>query len=382
MKSMPSKDTIISDKQAPLPAGARTVEATYTGRTRRMPRSVRPARSREFKDGQLTVWTHSQGVFPLRGTISPRALEMKPPTIRCIHMEGAGCYGHNGADDVALDAALLARACQRPAGARAMDAGRGVHAGSPTAPPWSMQAQGGAVADGRIVDWNYDVWSQSHNMRPGDPRRHQPAVELVSGRSEAAGPARQASPPNFAAATATRSRLYDLPRQRITHHLIKDMPLRTSALRTLGGYANVFAVESFMDELATAAGVDPVAFRLAHLKDPRERAVIEAAAKAANWKPGEKGDGTRGRGIGYARYKTVAAYNAVIAEVEVDRASGQDQCAARLDRGRCRPDHQSGWAHQPDRRRHHPVGELDAAWSRSASTATASRRAIGRAIRS
>ncbi|MEA3025968.1 MAG: nicotinate dehydrogenase subunit, partial [Alphaproteobacteria bacterium] len=116
--------------------------------------------------------------------------------------------------------------------------------------------------------------------------------------------------------------LYDIPRQRVTHHLIKEQPIRTSALRTLGAYANVFAIESFVDELAAMAGIDPVAFRLAHLQDPRAREVIEAAAKAANWKPGEKGDGRRGRGIGFARYKTVATYNAVIAEVEVDRASG------------------------------------------------------------
>jgi len=95
-----------------------------------------------------------------------------------------------------------------------------------------------------------------------------------------------------------------------------------SALRTLGAYANVFAIESFMDELAAAAGIDPVAFRLAHIKDERERAVIEAVAKAAAWKPGEKGDGRRGRGIGYARYKTVATYIAVIAEVEVNRTTG------------------------------------------------------------
>jgi len=101
-----------------------------------------------------------------------------------------------------------------------------------------------------------------------------------------------------------------------------DNPVRTSALRTLGAYANVFAIESFMDELAAAAGIDPVAFRLAHIKDERERAVIEAVAKAAAWKPGEKGDGRRGRGIGYARYKTVATFNAVIAEVEVNRTTG------------------------------------------------------------
>jgi CO/xanthine dehydrogenase Mo-binding subunit len=102
-----------------------------------------------------------------------------------------------------------------------------------------------------------------------------------------------------------------------------ENPLRTSALRTLGAYANVFAIESFMDELAAAAGIDPIKFRLAHIKDARERAVIEAAAKAAGWKPGEKGDGVRGRGIGYAKYKTTATYVAVIAEVEIDRASGK-----------------------------------------------------------
>jgi nicotinate dehydrogenase subunit B len=107
-----------------------------------------------------------------------------------------------------------------------------------------------------------------------------------------------------------------------THHLIMDMPVRTSALRTLGGYANVFAIESFMDELAAAAGIDPVAFRLAHLPDERERAVIDAVAKAADWKPDEEGDGRRGRGIAFARYKTVATFTAVIVEVDVDRASG------------------------------------------------------------
>jgi CO/xanthine dehydrogenase Mo-binding subunit len=116
--------------------------------------------------------------------------------------------------------------------------------------------------------------------------------------------------------------LYDFPSQRVVHHFVQDMPIRVSALRTLGAYANVFALESFMDELATAAGADPVAFRLAHLKDPRARAVIEAVAKKAGWKDGEKGDGTRGRGIGFAKYKNLACYVAVVAEVVVDRATG------------------------------------------------------------
>jgi CO/xanthine dehydrogenase Mo-binding subunit len=100
------------------------------------------------------------------------------------------------------------------------------------------------------------------------------------------------------------------------------MPIRVSALRTLGAYTNVFALESFMDELAAAAGQDPVAFRLAHMKDPRARSVIETVAKTAGWKAGEKGDGARGRGIGFAKYKNLAAYVAVVAEVEVNRGTG------------------------------------------------------------
>jgi CO/xanthine dehydrogenase Mo-binding subunit len=117
--------------------------------------------------------------------------------------------------------------------------------------------------------------------------------------------------------------LYDLPRQKIVSHLIKEMPLRVSALRTLGAYANVFAIESFMDELALAAKIDPIAFRLAHLKDPRAKAVLEAVAKAAAWKPGETRSATGGRGVAFAKYKTLATYVAVIVDLELDRNSGE-----------------------------------------------------------
>ena len=183
---MPTQDTVISNKEAPLPAsGAKVVEATYHRPLpgARLDRAV--LRGRAAQDGKLTVWTHSQGVFPLRGTLAG-ALGMKPPTIRCIHMEGAGCYGHNGADDVALDAALLARATNgRPVRVQWMRAEEFMW--EPYGPAMIMEARG-AVADGRIVDWSYDVWSQSHNMRPGDPDGINLLVELVSGRSEAAGP--------------------------------------------------------------------------------------------------------------------------------------------------------------------------------------------------
>jgi nicotinate dehydrogenase subunit B len=317
--ALPMDDKVISDKQAALPAGAKVVEATYH-RPYQAHAAIGPSCAlAEFKDGKLTVWTHSQGVFPLRATIA-KALDMPPAAIRCIHAEGAGCYGHNGADDVALDAALLARAADgRPVRVQWMRDDEFMW--EPYGAAMTMRARA-AVADGRIVDWTYDVFSNPHSMRPGDPDGVNLLASWYLANPKPPGPARMGAQP---AGMGDRNAipLYDIPRQRITNHLIKPMPIRVSALRTLGAYANVFAIESFMDELAAAAGADPIAFRLAHSKDDRERAVIEAVAKAANWKPGEKGDGTRGRGIGYAKYKTLATYNAVIAEVEVDRASGR-----------------------------------------------------------
>jgi CO/xanthine dehydrogenase Mo-binding subunit len=177
------------------------------------------------------------------------------------------------------------------------------------------------LADGRIVDWNYDVWSNTHSTRPSE----QGGVNLLAAWYLAA-PKQPAPPRNIPQPAGGGDRnavpLYAFPRQRVVNHLIKEMPLRVSALRTLGAYANVFALESFMDELALAAGADPVAFRLAHLTDPRARAVIEAAARKANWQPGQKGGDGQGRGVGFAKYKNLATYVAVIADVEVDRASG------------------------------------------------------------
>ena len=318
LMTLRSEGRVISEKDAPVPAGARMIEATYH-RPYQAHAALAPSCAvAEFKDGKLAVWTHSQGVFPLRATIA-KALGLQPRDIRCIHTEGAGCYGHNGADDVAFDAAILARAVNgRPVRLQWMRDDE--FKWEPYGPAMTMKVKG-AVAGGRVVDWTYDVWSQSHNMRPGDPDGINLLGSWYLADAKQPGPARHAAQPN-GAGDRNAITLYDFPRQRTTHHLIMDNPVRTSAMRTLGAYANVFAIESFMDELAAAAGIDPVAFRLAHIKDERERAVIEAVAKAAAWKPGEKGDGRRGRGIGYARYKTLATYTAVIAEVEVNRTTG------------------------------------------------------------
>jgi nicotinate dehydrogenase subunit B len=317
--SLPAIDTVASEKQAsPRPSGARVVEATY-----RKPylahASMGPSCAlAEFRDGKFTVWSHTQGVFPLRLDLA-KSLHVEPAAIRCIFAEGAGCYGRNGQDDVALDAALLARAVPgRPVRVQWMRDDEFVW--EPYGSAMVMKAQG-AVADGKIVDWQYELWSGPHGIRPGAPDGSNLFASWSLAQSQKRPVARNIPLP---AGGSDRNAIpaYDLPNQRIVNHFIPDMPIWVSSLRTLGGYANVFAVECFMDELAAAAGIDPIAFRLAHLSDPRARAVIEAVARKSGWKQGETGDGARGRGIGFARYKNLASYVAVVAEVEVDRGSG------------------------------------------------------------
>jgi nicotinate dehydrogenase subunit B len=314
----PTEDAVISVKQAPMPEGAKVIEATYH-KPYMAHASIGPSCAlAEFKDGKMTVWTHSQGVFPLRNHLS-LSLKLPVADIRCIHAEGSGCYGHNGADDVGLDAALLARAVA-PHPVRLQWMRDDEFGWEPYGPAMIMRAKA-ALADGKIVDWNYELWSNTHSTRPSEPGGNNLLASWYLAEAQKPAPPRTIPQP---AGGGDRNAipLYDFPRQRIVHHFIKEMPLRVSALRTLGAYSNVFAIEAFLDELARAANADPIAFRLAHMKDPRARAVIETVAKKANWKEGAAGDGRRGRGIGFAKYKNLSVYVAVIAEVEVDPASG------------------------------------------------------------
>src|SRR4030095_16555015 len=186
----------------------------------------------------------------------------------------------------------------------------------PYGPAMVMRAKA-ALSGGQIVDWDYEVWSNTHSTRPGDGDGVNLLASWYLANPKRPAPARFGGLPS-GAGERNAIPLYEFPRQRIVNHLIKDMPLRVSALRTLGAYANTFAMESFMDELALLANADPVAFRLAHLQDARARAVIEAVAKKADWKPGKRGDGRKGRGIGFAKYKNLAAYVAGIADFELN----------------------------------------------------------------
>jgi CO/xanthine dehydrogenase Mo-binding subunit len=326
LMTLPTEDTVISDKRAPAlaeaptgaQAGAQILEATYH-RPYMAHASIGPSCAlAHLADGKLTVWNHSQGVFPNRARLA-EAIGMKPGDIREVHADGSGCYGHNGADDVALDAALLARAVPgKPVRVQWM---RDDEFGwEPYGAAMTMKVKA-TLSGGRIIDWNFDVWSNTHSTRPSEPG----GVNLLAAWY-LADPKQPAPPHNVPQPAGGSDRnaipLYDFPRQRVVNHLIKEMPLRVSALRTLGAYANVFALESFMDELALAAGADPVAFRLAHLTEPRGRAVVEAVARKADWKPGVPGGSGRGRGIAFAKYKNLASYVAIVADVEVDRGSG------------------------------------------------------------
>lgn len=321
LKSLPSVDLTISNKQGPVLASAKTLEATYT-KPYMAHASIGPSAAlAELRDGKMTVWTHSQGVFPLRAELV-KALKMPAAQIRCVHIEGSGCYGHNGADDVAVDAALLARGAPgRPVRLQWMRDDE--FKWEPYGPAMAMQAKATLDADGKIADWQYELWSNSHSTRPTSTSGTNVLAAWYLAEPQAMG--QHTSPPQPAGGGDRNAiPLYDFPNQKVVHHFLRDvMPIRSSALRTLGAYANVFASESFMDELAAAANADPVAFRLAHMKDPRARAVIETVARMSGWKPGEKGDGSRGRGVAFSKYKNLACYVACVADVEVDRASGR-----------------------------------------------------------
>ncbi len=263
------EDKVISDKQAPLPDGAKVLDATYH-RPYMAHASIGPSCSvAQAQDGKVTIWTHTQGVFPLRATMA-QALDLPASAIRCIHTEGSGCYGHNGADDVAFDAAMLARAAGRPVRLQWMRDDE--FKWEPYGPAMVMQ---GARRPQRRPHRGLepcDVRSNTHNMRPGDPDGVNLLASWYLDKPKQPAPPRGAPQP-AGAGDRNAIPLYDLPRQKITSHLIKEMPLRVSALRTLGAYANVFAIESFMDELAAAAQADSgrePASRISRTRAPRQ----------------------------------------------------------------------------------------------------------------
>lgn len=261
----------------------------------------------------VRIWTHSQGVFQLRRNLA-RALDLGEHNVVVAHLEGAGCYGHNGADDAALDAALLAAAVpERPVQVVWSRADELTWA--PFGPAAVTRITADLDSDGHVLTWRHEIWGSGHVSRPGlgDDNKLLAASHRDGGLPIESSP----EPPLAFGGGATRNALpgYDFPCRTVVNHRLLNPPLRTSALRSLGAFLNVFASESFVDELAHDAGRDPIDYRLSRLSDPRGRAVIERAAQQAGWLSTSAEEAV-GRGIGYARYKNSAAYCAVVAEIE------------------------------------------------------------------
>lgn len=261
---------------------------------------------------RLRVWTHSQGIYNLRADLA-LVLGIPPASILVEHVEGAGCYGHNPADDVALDAALLARACPGRV-VRVQWSREDELAGGPFGPAMVVDLDVDLDARGDIVGWRHTIWSNGHSMRPGRGKSStlRAAAEIDGGAPWPVAINMPASTGGGADRNAVP--LYDFHSFRVTNNHLTVMPIRTSAMRALGAFANVFAIESMMDEVAGTRGEDPIAFRLRHLRDARARAVIEEAAHRGGWSLGARAEG-RGRGFAFARYKNTGAYCAVVADI-------------------------------------------------------------------
>jgi nicotinate dehydrogenase subunit B len=313
LKAQPVETTIIDQKTAPQTGGnSRTIRRQYT-RPFLAHASIAPCCAMaQWTGDRVHVWTHSQGVYFLRADL---ALVLKLPieNITVEHMEGAGCYGHNAADDVALDAVLLAKvAAGRPVRVQWSRQDEMSHA--PFGAAMAIEIEADLDAQGEIADWRHSIWSNGHTARPG--RAAQPALLAATELARPFPRYIATNPQQASGGGGDRNSvpLYDFPSWKIESHRLLTMPIRTSALRTLGAQGNVFAIESFLDELAAARGEDPVAFRLRHLQDVRAQDVIRAVASRAGWKPDKRAG--RGYGLGFARYKNTGAYCAVVAEIE------------------------------------------------------------------
>jgi len=317
LQALPSREIVVLDTRGPARPAAKTVKARYT-RPWYSHASIGPSCAvARFQNGEMTIWSHSQGVFDMqRATAELVGLPVEK--VRVIHTPSAGCYGQNGADDVTVEAALIARAMPghpiRLQWMREQEFGW-----EPCGCAMVTEVEAGIGTDNRITRWTHEVWSNSHNNRPVRAGGYAVAQEIASGF-----PMQEAKPIPMPEGDGDRNAnpLYDFPNMDVRYHFVPDMPLRVSALRSLGAHLNIFSLESMLDELALAGGVDPLAFRLAHMRDARAREVMEAAARGFGWARRPKGDGRRGCGMAFARYKNIGAYCAIAMEIEVERETG------------------------------------------------------------
>ena len=321
LRKIPSNDREASktgDVEGALASAAKTFNATYQWPFQ-LHASIGPSCGlAHVRDGAATIWSGTQGAHQLRPTIA-QLLGISAANVRVVFVEASGCYGHNGADDAAADAALLSEMVGKPVRVQWMR--HDEHGWEPLGPAMVIDVAGGLDSQGNVIAWDYRVWTPTHSSRPNAS-----AGSLLAG-SLAEMPAGK---PNQSGADRNANHNYNFQNNRVTVHWLNSSPIRASALRGLGSPQNTFANESFMDELAQGAGMDPLEFRLRHLADQRAKAVLQAAAERAGWtsRPspqtaGQAGKTKSGRGIAFVQYDRTEAYVAAVAEVEVNQVDGQ-----------------------------------------------------------
>jgi nicotinate dehydrogenase subunit B len=254
----------------------------------------------DVRNGSATVWSATQGVFPLRGAIA-ELLNLPAAKVRVVYVEGAGCYGHNGADDVAAAAALISQEIGHPVRLQYMRADE--TGWDPKGPAMVHEMKGALDAQGKIAAWDARIWSPTHSGRP-DAHAGNTLPGILVGAPQPKNP--------FIGGDRDGVTNYAFAAQRVTIVDQERAVIRQSAMRGLGGTQNSFANESFIDELAHAAGTDPIAFRRRHLTDPREIAVLEAVAP--EYRPG--------RGVALVHYENTEAIVAAVVDLSVERSTG------------------------------------------------------------
>ena len=279
--------------------------------------SISPSAAIAQYDGeQLTVYSHAQGMYPLRSAIA-HVLELDLKKVRCLHFEASGCYGHNGGDDASLDAAALAMH----------------YPGKPVRLQWErademtwepygsamhIEVSADLLENGDIHAWKFDLWSCPHSSRPRGPETAGSMIYAQQKEEPLDMPPIQSIPQPNGGADRNGLPLYEFPNVQVNKNLVSDVPIRVSALRGLGAYANVFAIESFMDELALRAGRDPFEYRLKQLQDERAINLLQRLRDASDWSNRPAAGGGTGWGLGFARFKNRSSYVGVVMRVSVD----------------------------------------------------------------
>jgi CO/xanthine dehydrogenase Mo-binding subunit len=343
MRSRPTRDTFTTDSgdvDANLKGAARVMRSTYLYPYQMHGSLGTSAAVADVRADRATIWSSSQAVWPLRNTVAT-VLGMKPEQVRIQFRLGPGCYGVNQADSVSYDAAMLSQADGRPV--RVQLSRQDEMAWENYGLAFVIDQQVGLDAGNNIVTWDYVGWSPAKGGRPGANNPGNVASGNAAGyniqgfapRSPAPAPAGDFDNGNNVASSYVTGCVGSqcggtgiVKSERFLSKVIES-PFFTGPLRSPNRLQNTFAHESFLDEIAASVKADPVEYRLRHLRDPRLREVVTAAAKAANWdarpspRPGGRRNGVvTGRGIACVLYEGDNGYCATVAEVTVDQDTG------------------------------------------------------------